>query len=104
LAIATEKRSPVAPDIPTTAEAGLPGYVLNVWFGLLAPSATPRPIIDKLHKVITDTVNSQEVQDRIRLSNSVPAPSKSPDEFQQRIKYDIEMWANVEQKSGVKAQ
>lgn len=103
LAITTDKRSPVAPDIPTTAEAGLPGFVVSVWFGLLAPAATPRPIIDKLHKAIVDTVNSPEVQESIRKANSVPAPSKSPDEFQQRIKRDIVTWAEVVKKSGAKA-
>jgi len=104
LAITTDQRSPVAPDIPTSAEAGLPGYVLNIWFGLLAPAATPRPIIDKLHKVISDTVNSEEVTTSIRKGNSVPAPSKSPDEFQQRILSDLATWADVVKKSGAKAQ
>jgi tripartite-type tricarboxylate transporter receptor subunit TctC len=99
LAISTEKRSPVAPEIPTFAEAGLPGFVVNVWFGLLAPAGTPRPIIDKLHKVIVETVNSPAVQEGIRNANSVPAPS-SPDEFQARIKSDIVTWGKVVKESG----
>jgi tripartite-type tricarboxylate transporter receptor subunit TctC len=102
LAISTEKRSPLAPDIPTFAEAGLPGFVVNVWFGLLAPAATPRPIIDKLNRVIVDTVNSPEVQEGIRNANSVPAPS-TPDEFQARIKADIVTWGKVVRESGAKA-
>lgn len=102
LAISTDKRSPLAPDIPTFAEAGLPGFVVNVWFGLLAPAATPRPIIDKLNKVIVDTVNSPEVQEGIRNANSVPAPS-SPDEFQARIKADIVKWGKVVKESGAQA-
>jgi tripartite-type tricarboxylate transporter receptor subunit TctC len=102
LAISTEKRSPLAPDIPTFAEAGLPGFVVNVWFGLLAPAATPRPIIDKLNRVIVETVNSPEVQEGIRNANSVPAPS-TPDEFQARIKADIVTWGKVVRESGAKA-
>ena len=102
LGISTEKRSPVAPDIPTISESGLPGFVVNVWFGIFAPSSTPRPIIDKLNKVIVDTVNSPEVQASIRKANSVPAPT-TPDEFQALVKSEIVKWAEVVKKSGAKA-
>ncbi|HYC36602.1 MAG TPA: tripartite tricarboxylate transporter substrate binding protein [Usitatibacter sp.] len=102
LGISTEKRSPVAPEIPTISESGLPGFVVNVWFGLFAPSATPRPIIDKLNKVVVDTINSKEVTERIRQANSVPNPT-TPDEFQALVKSEIVKWAKVVKESGAKA-
>ena len=102
LGISTEKRSPVAPDIPTISESGLPGFVVNVWFGLFAPAATPRPIIDKLNKVIVDTINSPEVQESIRKANSVPDPT-TPDAFQALVKAEIVKWAKVVKESGAKA-
>ena len=102
LGISTEKRSPVAPDIPTIAESGLPGFVVNVWFGLFAPASTPRPIIDKLNKVIVETINSPEVTESIRKANSVPNPT-TPDEFQALVKSEIVKWAQVVKESGAKA-
>lgn len=102
LGISTEARSPVAPDIPTIAESGVPGFVVSVWFGLFAPAATPRPIIDKLNKVVVDTINSQEVQESIRKASSVPAPT-TPDDFQALVKAEIVKWAKVVKESGAKA-
>ena len=102
LGISTAERSPVAPDIPTIQQAGLPGFVVNVWFGLFAPASTPRPIIDKLNKVVVDTINTPEVQEKIRQSNSVPDPT-TPDEFQKLVLSEIDKWAEVVKKSGAKA-
>ena len=103
LGISSAKRSPIAPDVPTIAESGLPEFVVDVWFGVLAPAGTPRPIIDKLNKVIVDVVNSKEVRDGLLQNNSVPAPS-TPEEFQARIKADIVKWAKVVKESGAKVE
>ena len=102
LCISTEKRSPVAPKIPTCQEAGLPGFEVAVWFGLFAPSGTPAPVIDKLNKVIVETVKTDEVSSRIRAGNSVPSPS-TPEAFQARVLAEIDKWAEVVEKSGAKA-
>ena len=101
LGISSAKRSPIAPDVPTIAESGLPDFVVDVWFGVLAPAGTPRPIIDKLNKVIIDVVNTKEVRDGLLQNNSVPAPS-TPEEFQARIRSDIVKWAKVVKESGAK--
>jgi tripartite-type tricarboxylate transporter receptor subunit TctC len=102
LGISSAQRSPIAPDIPTIAESGLPAFVVDVWFGVLAPTGTPRPIIDKLNKVIVDVVNTKEVQEGLLQNNSVPAPS-TPEEFQARIKADLVKWGKVVKESGAKA-
>jgi len=64
LAVSTAQRSPLAPEIPTVAEAGVPGYEQQVWFGVLAPAGTPREIIARLNMEIVKILNSPEVKDR----------------------------------------
>jgi tripartite-type tricarboxylate transporter receptor subunit TctC len=102
LCISTEERSPVAPNIPTCEEEGLKGFTVSVWFGMFAPAGTPKPVIDKLNKVIVETVQTEEVSSRIRAGNSVPAPS-TPEAFQKRVLAEIDKWAEVVEKSGAKA-
>src|ERR1700730_195150 len=60
LATGGEKRSPILPDLPTIAEAGVPGYVATNWWGIIAPAGTPQPIVDKLHAAIEDVLHSAE--------------------------------------------
>jgi tripartite-type tricarboxylate transporter receptor subunit TctC len=60
LATGGEKRSPILPDLPTIAEAGVPGYVATNWWGIIAPAGTPQPIVDKLHDAIADLLNSDQ--------------------------------------------
>ncbi len=62
LATGGAQRSPILPDLPTIAEAGVPGYVAADWWGILAPAGTPQPIVDKLHAAIEDVLNSAETQ------------------------------------------
>ena len=61
IAVTTAQRASIAPDVPTMAEAGLPGYDLGLWFGLMAPVGTPAPIVDKLNKVANDALKSPDV-------------------------------------------
>ena len=70
IAVTTAQRATIAPDVPTMAEAGLPGYDLGLWFGLMAPAGTPAPIVDKLNKIANDALKSPDVVEplqRIRL-------------------------------------
>ena len=57
----TAQRASIAPDVPTMAEAGLPGYDLGLWFGLMAPAGTPAPIVDKLNMIANDALKSSDV-------------------------------------------
>src|SRR5204863_8912518 len=63
LATSGAKRSPVTPEIPTVAEAGLPGYESGIWLGLMAPAKTPRPVLDKLNAEVNRILNSPEVKE-----------------------------------------
>ena len=82
------KRAPQLPDIPTIAESGLPGYRFDYWYGMLAPSKTPRAIVDKLNREITDIMKSEEVRNRWVALGVEPAPM-TPQAFDQWIRDDI---------------
>lgn len=101
LGIASATRSPIAPDLPTVAESGLPGFEVTAWFGLLAPAATPRPIIDRLQQTIAAIVQQPEVRSRLLELSTIPA-SNTPDEFAVQVKSDIAKWAKVVKDTGVK--
>lgn len=103
IAISTSTRAPASPDLPTVAESGLPGFSVDVWFGLLAPAGTPRPIVDKINRAVGVVVNAPETRKRFIDSNSVPA-FNSPDEFAAMIKSDIVKWGKVVRDAGIKAE
>jgi len=99
LAVTGAKRSPVAPDVPTMAEAGLPGYEVSSWFGVFAPAGTPREIIQKLHGEIVKAANTQDVKDRL-FNFGAEASTCTPEEFAAIIKADLVKWAKVVKESG----
>jgi len=94
-------RSPVLPEVPTVAEAGVPGYEATIWLGVMAPVATPRAIVDRLNAEIRKVVNNAEVKDGWARQGAAPM-SMSPDEFGQYMKEDIAKWATIVKISGAK--
>jgi len=103
MGISSAKRSPVAPEIPTLAEAGLPGFEVSVWFGLLAPAGTPRAIVEKLNAEIGKVLADATVRARLADLAAVPMHTSS-DEFAGMIRADIAKWAKVVRDTGVKAE
>jgi tripartite-type tricarboxylate transporter receptor subunit TctC len=101
LAVSTAKRSVFAPELPTVAEAGLAGFEVFGWNGLLAPAGTPKPAIAKLHDEIVKALKLQEVQERIATFGFEPV-GNTPDEFGEFIKADIARWAKVVKESGAR--
>jgi tripartite-type tricarboxylate transporter receptor subunit TctC len=95
------KRSSVLPDVPTIAEAGVPGYEAIIWLGVMAPAGTPKPIIDKLNAEITKVMNNPEVKANWAKQGAVPMPM-SPAEFDKYLRADIAKWAEVVKISGAK--
>jgi tripartite-type tricarboxylate transporter receptor subunit TctC len=95
-AIATtgKVRSDVTPEVPTVAEAGVPGYEAIIWLGLMAPAGTPKPIIDKLNAAITRIVSQPDVRAAWAQQGAVPM-TMSPEEFDRYLRDDIAKWANV---------
>ena len=100
IALASQKRSGGAPEIPTMIESGLPGYVVSGGFGLLAPAATPREIIRKLNAEAVKVVAMPEVRQRLASEGADPVGS-TPEEFDAYIRADIEKWIKVVQKAGI---
>ncbi len=103
LAVSTAKRSPAAPEIPTMAEAGVPGYVTVAWFGLLAPAKTPRDIINKLSAETARILKMPDVYTRLADLGAEPVGSSAA-EFDAHIKSEIVKWAKVIKDANVELQ
>jgi len=101
LAVSSAKRGHMLPDVPTMAEAALPGFDVTVWQGILAPAGTPREIVTRLHSEIISTLQKPEVQSRMA-ALGVETIGSSPQEFAAFIKRDIAKWAVVIKASGAR--
>jgi tripartite-type tricarboxylate transporter receptor subunit TctC len=97
------KRSTVLPDVPTIAEAGVPGYEATIWLGLMAPAGTPKPIVDKLNAEIGKIISRPDLQ-KMWAGQGAVAMLMSPAEFDKYLRADIEKWAHVVQVSGAKVE
>jgi tripartite-type tricarboxylate transporter receptor subunit TctC len=93
------KRTAVLPDIPTIAEAGVPGYEASIWLGVMAPAATPRAIVDKLNAEIVKVVSRPEIR-QAWAQQGAESMMMSPAEFDTFLRADIEKWAKVVKLSG----
>jgi tripartite-type tricarboxylate transporter receptor subunit TctC len=94
-------RSSVLPDVPTVAEAGVPGYEATIWLGVMAPAGTPKPIIDRLNAEITKVTGRAEVREAWGKQGAT-ALSMSPEQFGQYLREDIAKWAKVIARAGIK--
>ena len=94
IAVATPERLPNAPSIPTMSEAGLPGFLGGTWFGLLAPSGTPKAIIERLNAETRSALASEEIQTRFAELNILPV-GDSPDEFGAFIGAELDKWKRL---------
>ena len=96
-------RSGVMPDVPTLAEAGVPGYEATIWLGLMAPAGTPKPIVDRLNAEIGKVLAKPEVKEAWAKQGAEPL-IMTPGEFDKYLRGDIEKWAKVIQTAGIKVQ
>jgi tripartite-type tricarboxylate transporter receptor subunit TctC len=94
LGVTTARRSAALPDVPTIAEAGVPGYEVDGWYGLLAPAATPPAIIARLNRDLSALVSSADMKERL-LAAGIDARASTPTEFRDRIVHDIARWSEV---------
>jgi len=101
LGVSGPKRSPGFPELPTIAEAGVPGYEAPIWFGVAAPAGTPRPIVDRLNAAINRAVRSDFFKARYEQIGDEPAGG-TPEEFAALIKRESAKWAEVVKRSGAK--
>jgi tripartite-type tricarboxylate transporter receptor subunit TctC len=102
--VTSAKRAAAAPDIPTIAEAGVPGYEAVQWFGLLAPAGTSPAIVKKLHAAVVQALADPIVNKRFTDGGADPTPSASPAEFGALIHTEIKKWSRVVREAGVRAE
>ena len=101
LAVTTAKRSSVAPEVPTLAESGLPGFEVGSWQGVFAPAGTPSEIVRRLNAEIVKALNMPDVREKLSgLGAEIVADS--PEEFSALVKAEVAKWADVVKKSGAK--
>ncbi|MCC6775697.1 MAG: tripartite tricarboxylate transporter substrate binding protein [Hyphomicrobiales bacterium] len=101
VAVSGARRSPGFPELPTVAEAGVPGYEAPTWTGVIAPAGVPRPIIDKLNAAINRAIRSPTFQDRFAAIGDEPAGG-SPEELAELIRKDSAKWEDVIRRSGAR--
>jgi tripartite-type tricarboxylate transporter receptor subunit TctC len=94
LAITARQRSSTAPEYPTIAEAGLPGYEVDQWYGIITSAKVPRPLVDKLAVAIAEAVKSPETAQRLSGEGSIPVGS-TPDQFSAHIRSEIAKWRKL---------
>jgi tripartite-type tricarboxylate transporter receptor subunit TctC len=103
LGVTPAKRSSALPDVPTIAEAGVPGYEASVWFGVLVPAGTPAPIVAKLHQETMKALDSPDLKSRMK-GFGAEVYGWGPEEFQAFLKQDIAKWTRVVKTAGITAQ
>ena len=101
LGVASAKRSPQLPDVPTISEAGVPGFEAVNWFGMFAPAKTPKPIIIRLNEAVVKVVRSPGIQSQFAALGA-DAVGSSPDEFAEFVRRDMENYAKIVKLSGAK--
>jgi tripartite-type tricarboxylate transporter receptor subunit TctC len=101
IAVTSAKRSPALPELPTIAEAGLPGYEASSWFGILAPAGTPGDIVHKLSQTIAASLQAPEMKERLSSQGAEPV-GNTPEQFAATIQSEIAKWAKVVKASGAK--
>ena len=101
LAVTTAERSKLAPDLPTMAEAGMPGFDISTWFGLLAPAGTPKDVIAKWNAEVVKILNSPDMRERLTAQGAEPAPT-TPEQFVAFIQSEIPKYARIVKISGAK--
>jgi tripartite-type tricarboxylate transporter receptor subunit TctC len=101
LALTSSRRSAIAPEIPTMAEAGVLGYASDTWYGLLVPAPTPPEIVGLLHRAAVKALNTPAVRERLTKHGAEPVAS-SPEEFRRLLEREQGVWAKVIRDSGAK--
>lgn len=101
LAVTASQRLPVEPDLPTVAEAGVPGYEAMVWFGLIGPKGLPRAVVDRINGEVMTLLKLRDTPEKLRNDGVYPAGG-TPEHFLETIKRDIEVWRRVAREAGLK--
>lgn len=103
IAVATAKRIPTMPNVPTLDEAGLKGFSYDSWFGLMAPAGTPQPIVEKINKDTIAVLQDKALQERLAKQGGITVVTNSPAEFDKIIKSDTDRYTRIFQAAGIGA-
>ncbi len=103
LAVTSINRVPSLPGVPTVAESMLPGFDFTAWFGIMAPAGTPRPIVDRVHRVVLASMETPELKQQFAAQGLEPL-GMGPDEFQAFMKADLQRWREVITSTGLRGQ
>jgi len=101
LAVTTARRFPSAPDVPTIAESGVPGFEMSAWDGILAPEGTPRPVIDRLNDAIRRALDDPQLKQTLQ-ERGAETVAGTPEEFARHIAAETAKWAKIVRQSGAK--
>ncbi len=102
LGVSSAKRSALAPEVPTIAELGFPGFDVTAWFGIMVPAGTPATIVTRLNQDIVAILNSRQTQERLLGFGVDRAPIDSPKEFADFLQTDIQRWSQLVREAGIK--
>ena len=103
LAVTSARRAPSAPDLPTAAEAGLPGYEYATWYGVLAPAGVSKAIVTKVHSDVVKLLQTPQLGERFAAQGLEPQPS-TPEEFSAYIRAELAKWNRVVRVAGLQVQ
>jgi tripartite-type tricarboxylate transporter receptor subunit TctC len=103
IAVTSAKRTDLFPDLPTVAEAGVPGFAIDNWYSFVAPAGVPRPIVAKLHSEINRILALPDVKERLQGLGIVPFPSASPEEFRAYLASEMQKYAKLVKAVGIQA-
>jgi len=101
IGVTTAKRSAIAPEIPTIAESGVPGYEATTWHGLFAPAGTPKDVIDKLNAEVVKALNSPDVIEKFK-ANGIDPVSSTPQQFGAFVQSELDRWRSAVKAAGIK--
>ena len=105
-ALAAPRRMATMPDVPTTAEVGMPGLVIGVWFGLYAPRGTPAAVIGTLNKALRDVVADKAVADQLAKIETflLPLDEVTPEAHRRKLASQLALWGPIIEKAGIQAE
>jgi tripartite-type tricarboxylate transporter receptor subunit TctC len=100
VAISSERRSPLFPELPTVIESGVPGYTYTTWFGVWAPAKTPRDIVMKLNKAIGVAMAREDTKTQFA-NAGIEVETSTPEQFEARVKSELARWGKVIPEAGI---
>jgi tripartite-type tricarboxylate transporter receptor subunit TctC len=103
LAVSSTRRVPLLPDVPTIAEAALPGFETGTWYGIVAPAGTPQPVVARLNREVNRILALPDVQEKLLAQGLEPA-GNTPVEFAAMIRSEIAKYAKIVKAAGIKAE